>query len=81
MKKRDGSIEKSARLVILLELADRGNLQGLTLQQIANMFPSVQSTSTIMRDLRDVERLREVLASYRKTSKKRKKSAPPSKGE
>ncbi len=65
-KQRDGSLNKAARLIILMELEDRGKLADLSLQNIADKyFPDVVR-STIMRDLRDVERLRKTLATMRK---------------
>lgn len=56
---RDGSIEKSVRLILLMRMQDRGELTGLSLQDIADKFPDQPHRSTIMRDLRDVDRLRD----------------------
>lgn len=62
MKHRDGSIDKSARLVILMRMQDAGRLAGLSPQKIANLFPEPRpSRWTIERDLRDVDRLRKAL--------------------
>jgi hypothetical protein len=58
---RDGSLEKSARLIILMRAEDKGRLTGLSLQKIANLFPQPPNRSTIMRDLRDLKNLRTVL--------------------
>lgn len=66
---RDGSLEKSARLIMLMELQDNGQLGGLSLQKIADLFLDAPNRSTIMRDLRDVERLRKLLKKFRKTVK------------
>lgn len=60
-KQRDGSLEKSARLIVLKQLQDNGQLRGLSLQKIANLFIDPPNRSTIMRDLRDVKRLRKTL--------------------
>jgi hypothetical protein len=61
MKHRDGSIEKAARLIVLMQMQDRGRLAGLSLQKIADLLPDKPHRSTIMRTLRDVDRLREIL--------------------
>lgn len=61
------AIEKSARLVVLMRLQDSGHLLGLSLQAIANLFPTKPNRSTIMRDLRDLEKLRALLAEMDKT--------------
>ncbi len=59
MAKRDGSITKAVRLVILLDIDDHGGLGNRTLQEIADMFPLPRpDRSTIMRDLRELPRLR-----------------------
>jgi hypothetical protein len=61
MKHRDGSLEKAARLIVLLQLQEGGQLDGLSLQKIANLFREPPHRSTILRDLRDTARLRELL--------------------
>jgi hypothetical protein len=58
---RNGSLEKSARLIVLMNLQDSGRLNGLSLQKIANLFIEPPTRQTIMRDLRDVTRLRVTL--------------------
>lgn len=68
-KRRDGSLEKSARLIVLMEMEDGGKLADLSLQKIADLFPDNPHRSTIMRDLRDVERLRKTLKQVRKSIK------------
>ncbi len=66
-KSRDGSLNKSARLIILMEAQDRGQLKGLSLAKIASLFDDPDlARSTIMRDLRDAKRLRPVLAKMRR---------------
>jgi hypothetical protein len=61
IKKRHGSLEKSARLVVLMQLQDAGRLDGLSLQKIADLFTPSPNRSTILRDLRDVPRVRETI--------------------
>lgn len=61
-KHRDGSLEKSARLIVLLRLQEAGKLTDLSLAKIANLFKDPPARSTILRDLRDVERLKKTLA-------------------
>lgn len=68
-QRRDGSLEKSARLIVLMEMEDSGALSVLSLQKIADLFPDKPHRSTIMRDLRDVERLRKTLKKVRKSIK------------
>ena len=68
MKRRDGSLEKSARLIVLMEIQDGGLLESLSLQQIANLFPDKPHRSTIMRDLRDVAQLRKTLKAMRSST-------------
>lgn len=60
-KQRNGSLEKSARLIVLMRLQDAGKLNGLSLQKISNLFQDKPARTTILRDLRDVSRLRETL--------------------
>lgn len=60
-KQRNGSLEKSARLIVLMRLQDAGKLNGLSLQKISNLFQDKPARTTILRDLRDVIRLRETL--------------------
>jgi len=62
-KQRNGSLEKSARLVILMRLQDAGRLRGLSLQRISDLFIVKPSRMTIMRDLKDIVRLRVTLAA------------------
>lgn len=63
---RDGSIEKSARLVILMKLQDVGKLTGMSGRQIAaEYFPDTHFT-TIARDLRDVARLKDKIEEMEK---------------
>lgn len=69
-KRRDGSLEKSARLIVLMEMEESGKLADLSLQKIADLFPDNPHRSTIMRDLRDVERLRKTLKQVRKSIKR-----------
>jgi len=60
-RQRDGSLEKSARLIVLMRLQDEGQLEGLSLAKIAGLFRDPPARSTILRDLRDVTRLRRTL--------------------
>jgi len=64
-KHRNGSLEKSARLIVLMEMQDAGKLAGLSLQSIANLLPDRPNRATIMRDLRDLGNLRDVLAEMK----------------
>lgn len=66
-KDKNNPIEKSARLIVLMRMQDAGRLSGLSLQAIANKFTSKPNRSTIMRDLRDLESLRALLAEMEKT--------------
>ena len=66
VKRRDGSLEKSARLIILMEMRSAGELEDLSLQKIADKFKKPPHRSTIMRDLRDLERLQKTLSEMRK---------------
>jgi len=61
MTQRDGSLNKSARLIVLMEMQDAGRLAGLSLQKIADLFSDHPNRSTIMRDLEDLPRLRDML--------------------
>lgn len=61
MQRRNGSLEKSARLILLLRWQDEGRLAGLSLAKIAKLFRQPPNRSTIMRDLRDVDRLRKTI--------------------
>ncbi len=65
-RSRDGSLEKSARLIILMRWQDADKLAGLSFQKIANLFADPPNRSTIMRDLRDVERLRKTIKQMSK---------------
>lgn len=60
-KQRDGSLQKSARLIVLMRLQDKGQLEGLSLARIAKLFRVPPARSTIGRDLRDVKKLRKTL--------------------
>jgi len=72
-KNRNGSLEKSARLIILLRLDTLGRLEGRSLQKIADLFQIPPSRSTIMRDLRDLENLKIVIKDMLKKSKRQTK--------
>jgi len=65
MQRRDGSLEKSARLIVLLEMQDAGRLTGLSVRKIAKLFVDT-SYATISRDLHDVDRLRVTLRNMRR---------------
>jgi len=54
------TLSKAARLVVLMDLDDRGLLDNLSYQKIARMFnePGL-NRSTIMRDLIELPKLRE----------------------
>lgn len=55
-------IEKAARLTVLLELDDRGLLDDLSYQKIANMLDvsdDAVNRSTILRDIRELDKVRE----------------------
>lgn len=65
-RSRDGSLEKSARLIVLLSWQDAGRLEGKSLAEISRMFQDPPNRSTIMRDLRDVKRLRVTLKQMTK---------------
>ncbi len=62
-KQRDGSLQKSARLIILLQWQDAGKIDRLGGGTIAKMFPENQRPSrfTILRDLADLPALREMI--------------------
>jgi len=64
--RRNGSLEKSARLLILLNWKLAGMLEGLTYQAIADRFPNPPHRATIERDLKDLERLEKVIDEMRK---------------
>jgi hypothetical protein len=63
---KNRSVYKAARLIILLDLADARLLEGLSLQQIADMFGDAPNRSTILRDLRQLPKLRKAVAEMRK---------------
>jgi hypothetical protein len=65
----DRTLAKAARVVILFELDRSGYLEGLTLQQIADLF-DVGHRSTILRDLRIMEDVKEVLPEMRERLKR-----------
>ena len=67
MISRNGSLAKSARLIVLMNLQDTGRLNGLSLQKIADLFVEPPTRQTIMRDLRDVKRLRVTLRNMKLT--------------
>ena len=67
--KPDRNLTKAARVVILFELDRSGYLEGLTLQQIADLF-DVGHRSTILRDLRIMEDVKEVLPEMRERLKR-----------
>lgn len=56
-------IDKAARLVLLMRLQDAGRLDGLTVRKIADLVG--RHFTTISRDLKDIEELREVLKSMK----------------
>ena len=62
---KNRSVYKAARLIILLDLADAGLLEGLSLQQIADMFGDAPNRSTILRDLRQLPKLRKAVSDMR----------------
>lgn len=72
MKRRDGSIEKSARLIVLRDLQEQKQLKGLSLQEIANLFADDPHRSTIMRDLRDLPRIIKLVAEMKNHIKKKR---------
>lgn len=53
MGQPEKSLNKAGRLAALLLLDDEGQLEGRTLQELANLLGGVDR-STIMRDLRDL---------------------------
>jgi hypothetical protein len=70
-------ITKAARLMILLEMQERGQLDGLSLQKIANLFPEPKpNRSTIFRDLRRLEQLKTIRDEMRKHAKKQARKQP-----
>jgi hypothetical protein len=72
-------LTKAARLMILLELDERGVLDGLTLQQIADLFRDPPNRSTILRDLRMLPQVKTIRDEMRKHVKKNKKRPTPRK--
>jgi hypothetical protein len=63
------TLSKAARVAILFELDRSGYLKGMTLQQIADLF-DVGHRSTILRDLRIMENVKEVLPEMRERLKR-----------
>lgn len=63
---KNRSVYKAARLIILLDLDDAGLLDGMSLQQIADMFNDDLNRSTILRDLRQLPKVRNVVKTMRK---------------
>jgi hypothetical protein len=63
------TLSKAACVAILFELDRSGYLEGLTLQQIADLF-DVGHRSTILRDLRIMEDVKEVLPEMRERLKR-----------
>lgn len=61
-------LNKSARLILLMRLQDAGKLDGLSLSKIARLFDPPPNRSTILRDLRDIKRLRDLLAKWSASS-------------
>jgi hypothetical protein len=59
-------ITKAARLMLLLEMQEHGELKDKSLQQIADMFPHAPNRSTILRDLRVLDKLKKVRNRMRK---------------
>lgn len=59
--KKNRSLEKTVRLIILMEMKDRNELEGLSLQEISNILGGRLTKSTISRNLADAERLRKNL--------------------
>lgn len=59
--KRNGSYNKAIRLILLMEMQKKGELEGLSYQKIGNLFSPPVIRSTIMHDLRDVEELKSAL--------------------
>lgn len=55
-------LEKSARLVVLLELDQDGLLEGHTLQAIADAFGDGLHRSTILDDLRQLKQIKRLRA-------------------
>lgn len=53
MGQTERSLNKAGRLAALLLLSEQGQLEGRTLQELANLLGGVDR-STIMRDLRDL---------------------------
>lgn len=63
--KKNRSLEKTVRLIILMEMKDRNELEGLSLQEISNIIGGRLTKSTISRNLADAERLRKRLIRAR----------------
>jgi hypothetical protein len=72
-------LTKAARLMILLELQERGVLDGLTLQQIADLFHDPPNRSTILRDLRMLPQVKTIRNEMRKHVNKNTKRPTPRK--
>lgn len=79
----EARLEKSARLVVLLELERDGLLSGLSNQEIADVFGHGLHRSTILRDRRqlaelkdEVGRLRQQLKREAPKKDRRKRSVP-----
>lgn len=74
----DDRITKAARLMLLLELQERGGLDGLSYQQIADLFPAPPNRSTIYRDVQALPRLkalRDEMRTHAKDSRRKTKIA------
>ena len=56
-KQRDGSLSKSARLVLLREWKAAGLLDGLSAAKIGGVFRPRVHRQTIWRDMKDLEKL------------------------
>lgn len=68
-------INKSARLVVLLDLDEHGFLDGISLQKIADLFdqPGL-NRSTILRDIKELPAVRrEINSIYSRLGWKKKK--------
>ena len=63
--KKNRSLEKTVRLIILMEMKDRNELEGLSHQEISNILGGRLTKSTISRNLADAERLRKQLIRAR----------------
>jgi hypothetical protein len=58
-------LEKSARLAVLLELDRDGSLAGRSNQEIADLFDHGLHRSTILRDLRQLAKLKREVSRLR----------------